>query len=48
MTREQNRPLIQCDHIARPEQEKKKGWFRRLLERIAKANEESGGQLCAS
>ena len=48
MKREQKRPFIQCDHIPEPKQEKKKGWFGRLLERIAKANEESGGQLCAS
>jgi len=48
MTREQNRPLIQCEHVAKSEKDERKGWFRRLLERIAKANEESGGQLCAS
>ncbi|MBW2170406.1 MAG: hypothetical protein JRF69_00260 [Deltaproteobacteria bacterium] len=48
MTREQNRPLIRCEHVAKPEQDVKKGWFKRLLERIAKANEKSGGQLCAS
>jgi hypothetical protein len=26
----------------------KKGWFKRLLERIAKANKESGGQICSA
>jgi hypothetical protein len=26
----------------------KKNWFARLLKRIAKANQESGGQLCSS
>jgi predicted RNA-binding protein with RPS1 domain len=48
MTREQNRPFIQCEHVAKPEQDERKGWFKRLLERLAKANKESGGQLCAS
>jgi hypothetical protein len=48
MTREKTPPLIKCEHVAGPKQEKRKGWFKRLLERIAKANEQSGGQLCAS
>jgi hypothetical protein len=26
----------------------KKGWFKMLLERIAKANKESGGQICSA
>jgi hypothetical protein len=26
----------------------KRGWFKRFLERVAKANQQSGGQLCAS
>jgi hypothetical protein len=26
----------------------KKSWFKRFLERVAKANQQSGGQLCAS
>jgi hypothetical protein len=29
-------------------QSKKKGWFKRFLERVAKANQQSGGQLCAT
>jgi len=29
-------------------QSKKKGWFKKFLERVAKANQQSGGQLCAT
>ena len=29
-------------------QNQKKSWFKRFLERVAKANQKSGGQLCAS
>jgi hypothetical protein len=29
-------------------QSQKKNWFMRFLERLAKANQQSGGQLCAS
>jgi len=29
-------------------QGQKKSWYRRLLERIAKTNQQSGGQLCPS
>jgi hypothetical protein len=31
-----------------PKEHRKKGWFKRLLERIAKANQESGGQICSA
>jgi hypothetical protein len=30
----------------KPKEAEKKGWFKRFLERVAKANEKSGGQLC--
>ena len=29
-----------------PEKKKKKGWFGRLVERIASENEKSGGKVC--
>jgi hypothetical protein len=32
----------------KPKPGERKNWFKRLLERIAKANQESGGQVCSS
>jgi len=29
-------------------QGQKKGWFKKFLERVAKANQQNGGQLCPS
>jgi hypothetical protein len=29
-------------------QSQKKSWFKKFLERVAKVNQQSGGQLCAS
>jgi hypothetical protein len=40
--------MIKRENSTRPEHNERKGWFKRLLERIAKANQESGGQACSS
>jgi hypothetical protein len=32
----------------KPKQGQKKGWFKKFLERVAKANEKSGGQVCTA
>ncbi|MDY6839230.1 MAG: hypothetical protein SWH78_14795 [Thermodesulfobacteriota bacterium] len=31
-----------------PQGHPKRGWFKRLLERIAKSHQKTGGQICAS
>lgn len=36
------------DKDKKGQDEKKKGWFARFLERIAKESEKSGGQICPS
>jgi hypothetical protein len=36
------------DKEQKGQDKKKKGWFARFLERIAKENEESGGRICPS
>jgi hypothetical protein len=35
-------------HATKVKAHQKKGWFKRLLERIAKANQETGGEICAA
>jgi hypothetical protein len=38
----------QTNKTNRAEKKKKKGWFARLVERIAKENEKSGGKVCST
>jgi hypothetical protein len=47
-------PFTQANHVmaikkdSTQRKQGKKGWFKTLLERIAKANKESGGQICSA
>jgi len=40
--------MVKNETLRRSKQSQKKSWFKKFLERVAKANQETGGQLCAS
>jgi hypothetical protein len=40
--------MAKSEDERKPQKGQKKHWFKRLLDRVAKANEQSGGQSCTS
>jgi hypothetical protein len=40
--------MVKDKHSTELNQGQKKSWFKKFLERLAKANEKSGGQVCTT